>query len=97
MNEKEDSSESSSGVSEGLAYIAAGVLAGSAAAIATHPFDTVKTRVQGDLSMRNSMCRELLQKGVFVGLGWRVAVIATAITGLPLITAGLQRLWNATK
>lgn len=67
--------------------LAAGALAGSIfAAVATHPMDTIKTCMQGDIEQKTykgvsgtytALMNERGVAGLFKGLNWRIVLIAT--------------------
>ncbi|MFC2049553.1 MC/SLC25 family protein [Chlamydiota bacterium] len=78
------------GVNEWIAQVIAGVVAGTVATIPTHPFDTYKTQKQGDFSMKMPMIKAIFQKTAFAGLKWRVAIIATATTVMPIVQEKLN-------
>jgi Mitochondrial carrier protein len=78
------------GVNEWAAQIMAGTVAGAVAAGISHPFDTFKTQKQGDFSMKMSMIKAIFQKTAFAGFGWRVAMIVTATTVMPLVQEKLN-------
>lgn len=86
------------GVNEWVAQIIAGVVAGSAAAVVSHPFDTLKTKKQGDFSTDISMVKAFFSERswraainkAFAGFGWRAAMIITATTVMPFVQEKLN-------
>lgn len=73
-----------SGINEWVARLIAGVVAGALATVVSHPFDTFKTRNQGDFSMKMSILKGLFQKNAFAGFGWRIVMVMTATTVMPI-------------
>jgi len=81
----------SSGFSETASQVSAGIISGTAAAIISQPFDTYKTQVQSDLFKEVSL-RGPFQKGAFLGLYWRISMMATATTIMPFAREKLNNL-----
>ncbi len=75
-----------------IAQILAGAGVGIAAAGISHPFDTVKTQQQGDLSMKMATVEALCKKGVFAGFAWRAAMLTTATTVIPFVQEKLDKI-----
>ncbi|GAB4193836.1 MAG: hypothetical protein Tsb0015_16730 [Simkaniaceae bacterium] len=67
------------------ARILSGIFSGAAAALASHPFDTCKTRMQQDLTSKKSMLQRIFKENAFAGLKWRSAIVSTAITIIPAV------------
>lgn len=77
-------------ISEGKAQIGAGAAVGIVAAAASHPFDTFKTQMQKDFSLKTSLVQGVFQKKVFAGFGWRAAMVMIATTLMPFIQGKLK-------
>ncbi len=78
------------GINEYVAQVIAGTVAGTLAAVISHPFDTFKTQKQRDFSMKTPMIKSIFQKTAFAGLGWRIPIVATATTMIPFVTEKLN-------
>ncbi|MCH9627841.1 MAG: hypothetical protein S4CHLAM2_14870 [Chlamydiales bacterium] len=72
------------GINPWIAQVAVGITAGTAAAVISHPADTLKTQRQANLSGKVPI-RAVFQKEAFAGMGWRIAMIATATTVIPFV------------
>ena len=73
------------GASEGVAQLTAGLVAGVVAAAIGQPCDTLKTRVQGNLSLKVGLWEGLTSPGIMKGLRWRLACVVIATTLMPFI------------
>lgn len=67
-------------IKEWQALIFAGTVAGTLAAVISHPFDTNKTQRQGDYSLKVPLKTSILKKHAFAGIGWRIAMVVSLIT-----------------
>ena len=87
---------------DGSVALGAGALAGSFfSATITHPMDTIKTCMQGDVEQTKytniretgrSLANEFgVAQGLFKGLGWRISLIATAFFLLTNLNKHLPR------
>jgi hypothetical protein len=85
------------GANEWVAQVTAGIVAGTVAAGISHPFDTFKTRKQGDFSMKMAIVEAIFQKTAFAGIGWRVAMIAVATTVMPFVQEKLNSIIDRSK
>jgi len=77
------------GFSDTQAQVSAGIISGTIAAVISQPFDTYKTQVQSDLSKKISL-RSVFQKDAFLGLSWRISMMATATTIMPAVKERLS-------
>ena len=80
------------GVGEGVAQVLAGSIAGTIAACLSQPFDTFKTQKQRDFTMETPMRSVIFQTAAFTGIGWRIAMVATATTVMPFVQEKLHKI-----
>jgi hypothetical protein len=73
------------------AQIIAGTVAGTLAATISQPFDTVKTQMQADFLTKVPLRKALCNKGVYAGLGWRIAIIDTASIIIPYVQDQIKK------
>lgn len=79
-------------IGEGIAQLLAGTVAGTIAACLSQPFDTFKTQKQRDFTIQSSMWKEIFKTAAFTGIGWRIAMVATATTVMPFIHEKLNKM-----
>jgi hypothetical protein len=79
-------------IGEGIAQVLAGTAAGTIAACLSQPFDTFKTQKQRDFTMQTPMRGVIFQTAAFRGIGWRIAMVATATTVMPFVQEKLNRI-----
>jgi hypothetical protein len=77
------------GIPEWGAQMLAGIISGSLAATFSHPFDTVKTRMQRDFSQTFSI-KAIFKKSAFAGLGWSIPMVSTATIIIPYVQEKLN-------
>lgn len=73
------------GMSPFMAQLGAGIAVGSPAAILSHPFDTLKTQMQKEMTGPMPSLRT-----PFAGIGWRVVTTAVATTVMPYVKGIFQ-------
>jgi hypothetical protein len=84
------------GVTDTTAGLASGIIAGGLAALLSQPLDTAKTRVQASVEPIKLGLGTVLGRQACAGLGWRVAITATATatTIIPLVQDVFVQTWG---
>lgn len=74
------------GMDENSARIISGAGTGAAAAALTQPFDSYKTKQQGNLETKIPMMQSLFKRGAYDGFKWRVGIFTVASIVIPWVS-----------